>query len=98
MWKLQFGKYKRISEPGRCNICQQKVVVKSYHKVCDPCSKEKDICSKCMRSNSEVELPEELPELDPSKKVKAQEVEDKEMEKYLKTIRERSKRTVLRGI
>jgi hypothetical protein len=54
MWKLQFGKYKKISEPSKCNICQLKVVVKSYHQVCDPCAKLKDICSKCMKPNSEV--------------------------------------------
>ena len=52
MWKLQFGKYRKMTEPSRCNICHEKSVVKSYHKACDPCAKEKDICSKCLKSNS----------------------------------------------
>lgn len=98
MWKLQFGKYRKMTEPSRCNLCHEKCVVKSYHQVCDPCAKAKDICSKCMKSNSEVELPEELPELDKNRKVKEEDQEDKEMSKFLRTMRERSKRTVMRGL
>lgn len=56
------------------------------------------MCSKCLKSNSEVELPEELPELDKNRKLKTDQLEDKEMERYMKAMRERSKRTVLRGI
>lgn len=37
-WKLQFNKYKKITEPGRCNFCHEKNVVRSYMKACDPCS------------------------------------------------------------
>jgi hypothetical protein len=38
MWKLQFNKYKKQTEPSKCNICGLKVVVKSYHQACDHCA------------------------------------------------------------
>ena len=40
-WKLQYNKYKKITEPGKCNYCHQKVVVRSYMKACDPCAQSK---------------------------------------------------------
>ena len=38
LWKLQFNKYKRQTEPSKCNHCHLKVVVKTYHQACDPCA------------------------------------------------------------
>jgi len=45
-----------------------------------------------------VVLPEELPELDKARKTKVESVEDKEMGMYMRTMRERSKRTIARGL
>lgn len=46
-WKLEFGKYKVRTTPGKCNSCEAKNVIKSYRHVCDKCCDEKKICSKC---------------------------------------------------
>lgn len=49
-WKLQFGKYKKLTQPGKCNICQLKSIVNSYRNICDPCAKTHKKCAKCMKS------------------------------------------------
>lgn len=37
-WKMQYNKYKKMSEPSKCNICLQKNVTRSYMSACEPCS------------------------------------------------------------
>ena len=37
-WKLKYNKYKKITEPGKCGLCLDKKVVRSYMKVCDLCA------------------------------------------------------------
>lgn len=39
-WKLQFNKYKKITQPGKCNFCLNKNVVRSYMKACDTCAEK----------------------------------------------------------
>ena len=46
-WKLKFGKYKALTQPGKCNLCELKTVVKAYRHICDKCCDEKKVCSKC---------------------------------------------------
>lgn len=33
-WKMQYNKYKKMSEPSRCKICLQKNVLRSYMNAC----------------------------------------------------------------
>jgi hypothetical protein len=33
-WKLLYNKYKKMSEPARCNFCQEKNVFRTYMKAC----------------------------------------------------------------
>ncbi len=49
-WKLQFGKYKKLTQPAKCNICQMKSIVNNYRNICDPCAKTNKKCSKCQTS------------------------------------------------
>lgn len=37
-WKLQYNKYKKMTEPARCTLCQQKNVLRTYMSACEPCS------------------------------------------------------------
>ena len=50
-WKLQFNKYKKITEPGRCNYCHEKNVIRSYMKACDTCSEKEEVCPKCLEKD-----------------------------------------------
>jgi len=37
-WRKQYRKYKPRTQPGSCNICQQRRVVAAYHTICEKCS------------------------------------------------------------
>jgi hypothetical protein len=91
-WKLKFGKYKKLTEPRRCQICEFKRVVKAYRHICDSCVKEKGVCSKCGTvAHLKTELPKVLESL-----VEHRRFQD--MENLLKTLRECSRRKIMRLI
>ena len=46
-WKLQYGKYKKLSAPKKCLKCNLKRVVANYRSICNPCATKHKICSKC---------------------------------------------------
>ncbi|TNN74287.1 putative protein C9orf85 [Liparis tanakae] len=46
-WRVQYNKYKTLTQPKKCVKCSQKTVKDAYHIICKPCSLELDICSKC---------------------------------------------------
>mmetsp|Transcript_4611 Transcript_4611/g.8868 ORF Transcript_4611/g.8868 Transcript_4611/m.8868 type:complete len:290 (-) Transcript_4611:83-952(-) len=37
-WRKQYRKYKPLTQPGKCNLCQQKNVVAAYHTICTNCA------------------------------------------------------------
>lgn len=37
-WRKQYRKYKPRTQPGKCNICQQRRVMAAYHTVCETCT------------------------------------------------------------
>jgi hypothetical protein len=49
VWRKKFRKYKQRTVPGRCNVCQQKEIIKAYRTICDKCANEKEICAKCTK-------------------------------------------------
>jgi len=53
-WKIQFGKYKPRTQPGKCNLCERKTLTKAYRHYCDACCDEKALCSKCGLSVKDV--------------------------------------------
>ena len=48
-WKLQFQKYKPLTNASRCNICQEKKIYKAYRTICEGCATKngKKLCTKC---------------------------------------------------
>jgi len=68
-WKKAYRKYKPLTQPRRCNICQQKTITLAYHVICNACAKEKKQCAKCCEPYDEKlqqdeTLQAELKELD----------------------------------
>jgi len=37
-WRKQYRKYKPLSQPGKCNLCQKRNVVAAYHTICTGCA------------------------------------------------------------
>ena len=48
-WRKQFRKYKLRTVPGRCNLCQEKNIIKAYRTICEPCALQRTICAKCAK-------------------------------------------------
>ena len=51
-WKIDFGKYKPLSKPHKCNKCQGPWVFKAYRTICDKCATQEKsngilLCTKC---------------------------------------------------
>ena len=88
-WKLDYGKYKPITVPGKCCKCAQKSIFKSYRTICDKCATDKMVCTKCGKDAKKyADMPEEM-------KIKLK--DDKEgMYNYMKKLRESSRRVVKR--
>ncbi|KAG2382464.1 hypothetical protein C9374_005044 [Naegleria lovaniensis] len=52
-WKKAYRKYKPLTQPRRCNICQQKTVTLAYHVICNKCAKDNRKCAKCLEPYDE---------------------------------------------
>jgi len=89
-WKLKFGKYKKLTQPTRCNACQMKVVVKAYRTRCDKCCDASGLCSMCGEEKNIV------PFTDQEKADISQLRVDQKVENNLKQFKECSKRKLLR--
>ena len=37
-WRLQFQKYKPLTNASRCNICKEKKIYKAYRTICESCA------------------------------------------------------------
>ncbi len=48
-WKLDYGKYEVQNRARKCNVCEERNVVVSYHRVCQKCAWEKIVCAKCQK-------------------------------------------------
>lgn len=46
-WKLQFGKYKPLNTPAKCQKCEKKKIVKPYRIICNTCADQLKCCAKC---------------------------------------------------
>ncbi|GMH04368.1 hypothetical protein Nepgr_006207 [Nepenthes gracilis] len=87
-WKRNYGKYKTLTEPAKCQRCSKRAVRHAYHNLCSGCARDQNVCSKCCcrvdqivgRDSSEVEA------------------EKKMFEEAIKNARERDKRTLLRAM
>lgn len=46
-WKKKYGKYKPLTVPGKCVVCEEKKVKQAYYRLCQDCAKSKRVCAKC---------------------------------------------------
>ncbi|XP_071844768.1 uncharacterized protein [Apostichopus japonicus] len=46
-WKIQYKKYKQLTQPKKCTKCLQKTVKKAYYVICSKCAKDNRTCAKC---------------------------------------------------
>lgn len=46
-WRIDYRKYKPLTNPARCNMCQGKCIYKAYRTICDNCAVSKGLCAKC---------------------------------------------------
>ena len=37
-----------MSEPAKCNFCNQKNVLRSYMRSCEKCTTDNNVCPKCL--------------------------------------------------
>ncbi|XP_014480703.1 PREDICTED: uncharacterized protein C9orf85 homolog [Dinoponera quadriceps] len=88
-WKIKYKKYKALKTPAKCTKCEQKAIKHSYHIMCLPCAKQREVCPKCG-------LNSEIVEGKPSKEEQIK--LDTEFQTLLKTLPERKRRTFLRYV
>lgn len=94
-WRLQFNKYKKITQPAKCNYCHQKVVVRSYMKACDPCAEEHSVCPKCLNADVEI-LDGDQVKLSVKQQAQRDKLEEKAMNDFIDSLKERSRRKIKR--
>ena len=87
-WKIKYGKYKPLSQPGKCVLCGEKRVKSAYHTICQVCAEKTGKCAKC----GKVEEIVNKPEFSKAEAVKIKE----ELKQELKCLPERKRRTFLR--
>lgn len=87
-WRRKYGKYKALTAPAKCNKCGKRAVRQAYHALCAGCASERNVCAKCC-------LPSETIV---GRNAEKEEGEQKELEKALKNLRERDRRTLLRAM
>lgn len=46
-WKKKYDKYKPLTVPKRCIICQEKKVKQAYYRLCQGCAETEGVCAKC---------------------------------------------------
>jgi hypothetical protein len=47
-WRIDYRKYKPLTNPARCNLCLGKTIYKAYRTICDSCAITKGLCAKCV--------------------------------------------------
>ncbi|KAL8528492.1 hypothetical protein ACS0TY_006062 [Phlomoides rotata] len=87
-WKRRYGKYKPITEPGKCQRCSKRNVRQAYHNLCTGCAKEQNVCAKCSCRVDKI-IGRDILEV---------EAEQKALEEAIKNARERDRRTLLRAM
>jgi hypothetical protein len=46
-WKINYRKYKPLTVPCKCNICENKSIFKAYRTLCDSCAIPNKLCTMC---------------------------------------------------
>lgn len=89
-WKLQYGKYKPLKQPKKCQACSKKTILKPYRTICNKCADENGRCSKCgQKKQYDLESYKHAPQSVVNRRVQA-------MQANIKMMQERSKRKIHR--
>ena len=56
-WRKKYRKYKPLSQPSKCNICERRNVKAAYHTICIECGLKDGKCEMCVKESA---LPEPL--------------------------------------
>ena len=86
----RYGKYKPLSQPGRCVKCSEKKVRFAYHVLCEACVEATGHCAKCNKPFEAVNKPQ-------APASEAARLEE-EYKKELKALPERKRRTLIRTL
>ncbi|KAJ8040298.1 hypothetical protein HOLleu_14549 [Holothuria leucospilota] len=89
-WKIQYKKYKPLSQPKKCTKCLQKTVKAAYHVICSKCAKENGVCAKCGGKEDIVHKPV----LSPAERAS----QETRLQGELKVMSERQRRTFYRTL
>lgn len=89
-WKIKYKKYKPLSQAKTCIKCSERTVKKAYHVMCSACSRSLRCCAKCQQSWDNVQIEPPGPTRTEQLKLKA------EMDRMVKLLPERKRRTFLR--
>lgn len=89
-WKLKYRKYKPLTTPGVCRLCNLKNVLKGHRTVCDACSLQYMVCSKCIEPCKEFSTPNK------SSKHLRNNIKDSTFDEIIEVLKERQRRTILR--
>ena len=46
-WRKKYRKYKPLTQPAKCNGCQERTVRAAYHTLCQDCAKQRRVCAWC---------------------------------------------------
>ena len=85
---FRYGKYKPLTQPGKCITCSEKKVRFAYHIICGDCVESSGNCAKCNKPEDIVNTPQ--PTVVEAAKL------DAEIRQELKALPERKRRTFLR--
>ena len=88
MLYFRYGKYKPLTQPSKCTKCFEKRVKSAYQTLCIHCVEKTGSCAKCGQIKELVNEP--LPSKAESDRIQA------ELQKSVKTLPERKRRTFLR--
>jgi len=99
-WKIKYRKYKPLTTPSLCVLCEKYNILKAHRNACDLCSKEYMVCSKCVHPCESFAQPTNRRNFgnyhSTAKGLNKKELEI--IEEIIKNLKERQKRTVLRRI
>ena len=46
-WKKKYDKYKPLTAPKKCVLCEEKKVKQAYYRLCQDCAEGRGLCAKC---------------------------------------------------
>jgi hypothetical protein len=82
-----------LSKPRQCNLCGERTIKRAYHVICRPCGTKNQQCAKCLKTKDELKDIEIIPP-EPSDQEKLE--LQLEMDRLVKNLPERKRRTFLR--